>query len=222
MSVRPCCPRCPCFRVASVTLLTLAFLLSAISLLSGCNVLRGGGTGQVSIESIGAEAARMDGRFSTAIYRNRDLNAATVILSDLSQDQLMRGEFSAGQVVCIQMFWQPKAGLTPVDATATNCTIRDVIVVEDGVLGVYAGAGFLVPQGKLGDATFAGSIRSSTLTLDEDQVSAGFQDRLGGIARLQGSFSARLDPEAVDAITLNLNGQVSAALGRMAFVVDDL
>lgn len=207
--------------LASVAILVCVMIMLGLHA-GGCGLLRGSGSGQVSLASIGTTPARLDGNFSTAIYAHRDLNAATIILSDLPREQLIRGEFEAGQVVCIQMFWQPKAGRTPVDATATNCTIRDVIIVDDGVLGVYAGAGFMVTQGELGDDTVSGVIRSSTLTLDKDQVSAGFQDRLGGIARLEGRFSANLDPDAVDAIALNLNGQVSAALGRMAFVIDDL
>lgn len=180
----------------------------------GCSLFGHSG-GQIQIVTLGGQAARLSGDLQTAIYRYRDTNTATFIFSDLSLDDLRNGRFGDGSVVCVDMAWRPKAGETPVDRTATNCTVRQVILTQSAA-GVYDGAGFLAPSSRAGSDSFGGSISGATLRLAES--SDGFQDLLG-TAELSGSFTARRDDATVDQIAVRLNTEVSRRLGSLFYVL---
>lgn len=101
------------------------------------------------------------------------------------------------------------------DRTATNCTVRQVILTETAA-GVYDGAGFLAPSNRAGGKSFGGSISGATLRLAES--SDGFQDLLG-TAELSGSFTAARDDAAVSQIAVRLNTEVSRRLGSLFYVL---
>lgn len=136
-------------------------------------------------------------------------------MSDLPIDDLLNGRFGNGRIICVDMAWRPKAGETPMDRTATNCTVRQVILTESAV-GIYDGAGFLAPSSRAGGDSFGGSISGSTLRLSRS--SDGFEDLLG-TAELSGSFSARRDDAAVNQIAVRLNTEVSRRLGSLFYVL---
>lgn len=153
----------------------------------------------------------------TTVYRSRTSNSVTMIISDMALDDLRSGHFTTGQVICIDILWQPTAGSTPMDPTTTNCSIRDVIFSEDAV-GVYGGAGFLSPNSKTGQASFSGNIDNSNMKLI--YATQNFFDQIG-LAQLQGSFTVIRDDEAVRNIAVQLNSAVSNSMGKMCLVVSD-
>ncbi|MBL1217312.1 MAG: hypothetical protein D8M59_07425 [Planctomycetes bacterium] len=195
------------------------------TLTAGCASLGFGGSsagsGDIETQSITSDPAGMLGPdVRCAVYRHRSGGTATIILSDLTPQQLAGGAFSEPcQVVCIDLLWDPKAGRTPMDSSATNCTIRHIVLNgEQTEIGVYGGAGFLKPSSKLGHDSFKGSVSSSTMKLM--QSTPGFADRLGSCS-LTGSFQANQDPELLAAAAIALNSEVSRRLDRLCLVVSD-
>jgi hypothetical protein len=181
---------------------------------TGCGVFRHSG-GQMEVVGINDSPARLSGDLKTAIYRYRDTNTATFVFSDLPLDDLKSGRFSDGRIICVDMTWRPKAGSTPVDRTATNCTVRHVILTGDAA-GIYDGAGFLAPSEKSGAQSFGGSISGAVLRLTKS--TDGFHDVLG-TAELNGSFNASRDDGAVDQVAVRLNTEVSRRLGSLFYVL---
>ncbi len=203
-------------RAAARTRLALRLLLVAILVVAagGCGLFKGSG-GQIEVVSLGDSPARLAGDLRSAVYRHRDANTATIILSDLPMEDLVQGRFADGRIICIDMHWRPKAGATPLDRTATNCTVRQVIFSGEA-LGVYDGAGFLAPSSGAGEKSFAGSISGATLRLAES--TGTFADLLGA-AELNGSFAAARDDAAVNQIAVRLNTEATRRLGRLFYVV---
>ncbi|MGA0174286.1 MAG: hypothetical protein ACO3NL_11685, partial [Phycisphaerales bacterium] len=115
----------------------------------------------------------------------------SMLFSDVSLQELLEGPPQTGSILHAQILWGPKPGYTPVDATATNVTIR-WIVFSGGEVGVYGGAGFCWPRGTLGKGDYAISIEASTLSLIAS--TAGFVD-LASPASITGTFSATFEPE---------------------------
>jgi hypothetical protein len=119
-----------------------------------------------------------------------------------------------GQIVHVDLLWQPLAGRTPMEDTAVNASIRYIIVVNHEV-GVYGGAGFAVPHGKIGRRSLGVSIQQASLKLMES--TPGFVDVLG-TAELRGHFKARLDNEATQRIQYAASQLVTNALGKSTYV----
>ena len=93
------------------------------------------------------------------------------------------------QAVHVTMHWVPRAARTPIDARATNATIRYILFSEQGA-GIYGGGGFLYPTSTPGGGTLAAQVRNSSLRLQD--ASAGFEDRFG-LASATGGFRAKRD-----------------------------
>ncbi len=100
----------------------------------------------------------------------------------------------------------PVAGLTPIENTACNITIRHLVLAGRAaagggasgapIIGLYGGGGFFLPSTSSGDDVLSGDIRDSTLRLI--RAMPGFSDRLG-VATVSGSVAAPRD-EGVAAI----------------------
>ena len=202
------------FAATSAGWLSRLAALVLLCAVAGCGGRSGSGT-SLSVVSLDETPVRLASDFQTAIYRSRDANTATVLLSNLSLDDLLAGRLADGQVICLDMHWRPKAGSTPVDRTATNCTVRQVIFAGEA-LGVYDGAGFLAPSSKIGDRTFAGSLSGATIRLIRS--SDGFADRLGR-AEVSGTLSARRDDAAVNQIAVRLNTEATRRRGSLLYVL---
>jgi len=196
---------------------SLMALMGAVLLCAagGCGVFGASTGGQIDVVSLADAPARLAGDLKTAIYRHRDTNTATILFSDLSLDDLKQGRFSDGRIICIDMHWRPKAGATPMDRTATNCTVRQVIFAG-GAMGIYDGAGFLAPSSGAGKSTLSGSITGATLRLTRS--TDAFADRLGA-AELSGSFTARRDDAAISQIAVRINTEATRRLGTLFYVV---
>ncbi len=147
-------------------------------------------------------------RFVTSVYRMVDANTADIYLSDLPVDQVARrlarsaeGEVGVpGVVVHVHVFLMPKAGRTPIEFTASNVSITQVVLTGTST-GVYAGGGFLLPSSSVGSRWLEGRIQGATLRLIRQQ--GGFVDRLGP-SELSGVISARRDDERAATIGVQL------------------
>jgi hypothetical protein len=81
-----------------------------------------------------------------AVYAAQDRNTADLYLTDLPMERLSAEDDTlaglSGTIVHVSIFLVPTAGRTPIDVTAVNASIRQV-VIADGVVGVYSGGGFV-------------------------------------------------------------------------------
>ena len=102
-------------------------------------------------------------------------------LSDHTLEELTRGELQNAIILHAQLLWKPKPGSTPVDPTATNVVLRLVLLTE-GELGIYGGAGFGWPRGETGKSAMSLELVGSTLTLLHS--TEGFQDLLSPFVML--------------------------------------
>ncbi len=185
---------------------TQAFLLAAAlsatlaASLTGCNAIRGGGgSGGSSTILSDANENIFKADFTTKAYIPHDDNTADIYLTDLSDQQLTAffaqgADWSqiSGTLVHIHLFLDPKPGKTPIEHTAANASIRYSIITQ-GQIGIYDGAGFMLPGSKPGNDTISGTILSAPLRLTRSTDS--FAD-LFGAAKLDLEFSAPIDHEA--------------------------
>ena len=146
--------------------------------------------------------------FRVFAYAPGPNSTADVYRTDFTRDELdafceQSGAWSAlqGHILHIHMFLQPKAGATPIDPTAANAAVR-LLVMADGQLGVYTGAGFLLPDRAPGGRSFGGNVLNASLRLDH--ATDYFQDRLGA-ATLKTSFTAPRDPQLAADMAARLN-----------------
>ena len=190
---------------------TIRLTLATCLWLAGCS---GAGpsdsAGQLSIRSRSDLRTALKSGFGAGIYSYDDRNNVTVVLFDGPQE-------NPAQAVTIRLFWKPRAGRTPIDATATNATIHYIIFTgtETKLAGVYSGAGFVYPKNTPGDATFTASVWDANLLLGDSTW--GFQDLLGQ-AQLKGGFTAQRNDAKVQESIRRLNILVRERLGYPRFV----
>lgn len=198
--------------------LTMKFvLLTTLSLTAtlstGCSA---GKAGSIAITSQNKSGASLAGEFTTGFYRYDNKNQITVLLLDGTGD-------APRQAVTVRMFWNPRAGRTPIDKTATNATIHYVIfpAADRKEVGIYSGAGFLFPKGTPGDAELTLQMWESTLRLTDS--TAGFKDLLGP-ANLKGSITLKQDDVELERAVRKLNAAIRETLGfpRMVEVTESV
>ena len=189
-------------RVAAVALLLLTLVLP---LAAGC---ANPGGGRLSVRSLHEPVRILPGRFDTGFYRYDDRNQMTVVLFDGPPE-------APRQAVTMRIFWNPRAGRTPIDRTATNATIHYVIFAgEEKRTGVYSGAGFVFPQ-NVGEERLTAGVWEANLRLRD--ASPGFEDLLGQ-ALVEGEVRARLDEFAVEESLRRLNVLTRERLGYPSLV----
>lgn len=179
-----------------------------LAALAGCSGMRPGGA--LEARSLGSEPVVLRSAFVTAYYTDRGGPETAIYVSDVPFEKLVRGEIERGHVVHLDLLWMPLAGQTPVDRSAANVGIR-YIVIADGEVGVYAGAGFAWPRGEVGDPVLGVSLRGGSLTLVER--SEGFVDLLSP-ARVTGEVTALLDVRRAQQIRQAVSQIVTNALQR--------
>ncbi len=154
------------------------------------------------------------GRYVTAFYADHESTETSFFLSDVPLTQILSGQVSEGLVVHLDLLWVPQPGITSMDSQATNASIR-YIVIANGEVGVYGGAGFALPLGQVGQNSLTISLRDASLTLLDS--TEGFRDLLSP-ARLWGTFTATRDERRARQIHHAVSQIVSNALGRTRFV----
>lgn len=182
--------------------------------LSGCAWIEGGG-GNLEVRSLGHERVALGGSFEYAYYETPKAEQASFLLSDVSPDKMMEGGVQNARVMHIELLWQPMAGKTPLDPTATNASVRYVIVSE-GEVGIYVGAGFATVSGTPGDETLSLSVHDASMELAEH--TAGFRDLLSP-GELSGSFTAKKSEEKAKKLHYGVSQVVTNTLGTSRFVM---
>ena len=110
-------------------------------------------------------------------------------------------------MVHIHLFLNPKPGKTPIEPTAANTTVR-YILIANGEIGVYDGAGFILPSKEIGKDSLAGSLKGAPTMLT--RKTPRFNDLLG-TARTDVSFGAKLDPVMADELKARIEALAAAA-----------
>jgi hypothetical protein len=134
--------------------------------------------------------------------------------SDIPLEQLAAGGKLNGQVVNIQVLWEPKPGLTPIEPTTTNLSIR-LVVFAEGEVGVYGGGGFAWLRGTAEDGDMGLLLTGSNLSLIAR--TKNFVDLLSP-AEMLGTVQARLDDAKALAIRRTASQAVTNALGAVRWV----
>lgn len=194
-----------------VAMASLLLLLSAV-VIPGCS-LPGAGNA-IQIQSLSDNPVLLSTNFQTACFTHDPKSDTSFWLSDVPVEALLEGRITEAQIMHIELLWFPRPGSTPIDSSATNASIR-YIIITNGEVGVYIGAGFVLPHGKLSKAKLTVSIRDASLTLGDS--TDGLIDLLSP-ARLSGRFTATNNPELVRQFQLATSQFVTDALGRTRFV----
>lgn len=177
---------------------------ASVVLVHGCAGLSlgGGGSGGSGVVASETQPTQLRLRLPTRAAIVKDRNTADVYLTDLSPttlELLGEGRLSpdiSGTLLHIHIFLNPKPGRTPIEDTAASATAR-LIVIARGQVGVYDGAGFLLPGNSLKNGSAAGVLRNAPTRLT--RATAGFIDPLGP-SRLELSFDAKPDRPTADAV----------------------
>ncbi|MBZ0173218.1 MAG: hypothetical protein K8E66_12615, partial [Phycisphaerales bacterium] len=147
----------------------------------------------------------------TRVFDFQDHNTADLVLSDLDAATLAdraSWDGAVGQVLHARMFIKPRAGRTPIESTACSVTLR-YLVLAGGEYGIYAGGGFLLPDGAPDGNKFSGKISNASMRLVSS--SPGFKDLIGS-GRMSLSFNTRRDEETVRRATRNADFLAFGAL----------
>ncbi len=179
---------------------------------AGCSLGRASAT--LRAESLGEDPVYLDCDYTHVVYAMLGSTETSFFLTDIPLKDLLEGNVTTGMVVHLDLLWQPLAGSTPMDRSATNISVR-YIVFADGEVGIYGGAGFAMPRGKLGKGSMSLSLRDASLTLLDS--TGGFVDLLSP-ARLTGTLTADLDEKRARQISHALNQIVTNALGYTRLV----
>ena len=193
------------------TLAVIAFS----AMMAGCT--QGRTSGSLRAVSMTNDPVEFRGEFVASFFSHDQIAGTSFMLSSVDPDRLMKGEVENAQVLHVELLWEPRAGFTPIDPAATNASIR-YVVISNGEMGIYGGAGFAWPDGSLTDSSLYVSIEEATLQLQEK--TAGFHDLLG-VAYLEGSFNAVRDERKTRQLNYAASQLVTNALGRSRFVRDD-
>jgi hypothetical protein len=170
--------------------------------------------GSLRVETLSDPPAVLTADYVSIVYLDDPDGEVSFLLTDVPAQDLLRGDIEQAQVMHLQLLWEPKPGATPMDVTATNATIRHVIIA-DGEVGVYGGAGFALPSGKPGRGRLKIALRDATIHLLE--ATDGFNDPLTP-ARMTGNFVAEDDPQLARKVHRAISQIVTTSLGRTRFV----
>ncbi|MBX3409198.1 MAG: hypothetical protein KF859_04865 [Phycisphaeraceae bacterium] len=184
--------------------------------MAGCggSGVGGGGGGASTLVGV-AQGDRLTAKFTTRVYMTTPESVADVYVSDLpAWVWLEGGDISdlSGSLVHIHLFVRPKAGRTPIAATACSASVR-WLVVSGGEVGVYGGGGFATISGEPGKERVSLSLRGASLRLLHS--TAGFRDALGP-STLETSLAAALDVQQAGAMR-----RAITALSAQANLVPD-
>jgi len=194
---------------------SIAATTMLIPSLAGCNAIRGGGgSGGSSTIVSDANEKVFKASFPTKAYTYHDDNTADIYLTDLT-DQELTSFFASGTdwsqisgtLVQIHLFLDPQPGKTPIEHTAATASIRYAIIAQ-GEIGIYDGAGFMLPGSKPGNDSIGGTIYSAPLRLTRNTPQ--FAD-LFQAAKLDLEFSAKLDDSKAPELRARLDAMAAKA-----------
>ena len=174
--------------------------------------------------STGADVTRISTRanyipmtFSHSVCGEDPYVDTSVWMTDIPADQLTREIMPDGQILHVEMLFQPRPGWTPIDSTATNLSIR-YIIITDGEVGIYEGGGFGYPVGTGRSSSMTLSIYQASLDLT--RATEGFVDLLSP-AELSGTFSGPCDTTEVERVRNIVNQHMTNTFGQVIYVRGD-
>lgn len=202
-------------RPARRTSSLLAILLGAC-LAAGCSVspvpeARLTGT------SLAADPTSLTLDLSHGCYADQPAELS-FFLSDRTLEELTEGGVENAIITHAQLLWSPMPGSTPVDPTATNVVIR-VVLLTNGELGIYGGAGFAWPSGTPGKTAMKLELVGSTLTLLHS--TEGFRDLLSPFLLL-GTLRAPYAPVETLRFRQSASQLVTDLLGETQWVAEPI
>jgi hypothetical protein len=168
---------------------------------------------EVRLEGLGPTPAAIDVVLPYGSYATNPADDA-LFASDVPLESLLAGNVTQGQFLHAQLLWIPKPGNTPVDPTATNVTLRYVLIV-DGHVGIYGGAGFAWPSGTPGQTELLLQVEGSSMALLA--CTDGFRDPLTP-AQLTGTIMLNPDGEATRRYRRAVSQIVTDSLGASRWV----
>lgn len=186
----------------------ILFTAAFISIATGCESVKSVGT--MRAQSLSTEPVAIDAKYTTAFYAHGGSVESSFIMSDVPLEKLLKSKVKNGNILHVQMLWIPKPGTTPMDSSATNVSIR-YIIISDGEMGLYTGAGFALPQDKMGSDEVTIDLRNAHLTLTSS--TDGFVDLLSP-ASLTGDFTATLNDQRTKQIRSALRRIINSALPK--------
>ena len=135
-------------RFTSVRLYGTLVTLACLQLLAGGCSVSSVPRANLNATSLAEDPASLRFQLDHGCYAEQAAETS-FFLSDHSLEELTKGELQNAIILHAQLIWNPKPGSTPVDPTATNVVLR-VVLLTEGELGIYGGAGFGWPQGRPG------------------------------------------------------------------------
>jgi hypothetical protein len=200
-------------RHAAVTLL----IGLVVAMAAGCQVqlpatgFEGAGLGVRAGSSLAAGPAMA--RFRTARYAFHDADTVTAVLLPDAADRRASPDLAdtpPPRAITLRLMWRSKAARTPIDPDATNCAFQYVVFEDDGDVGVYSGAGFILLSQKPGTDRIDARILKATLVLSD--ATDGFTDPVGR-AEIAGRLTLVRDDDFVNPAIRRLNATVTDRLG---------
>jgi hypothetical protein len=229
------------FRRRGTGLLILASVIMCAAILPGCGSWKLSRKAESDVVAMSTRAdaqgaiTRLAPSFSTVVFATSDSNTAQIFMTDLPASRLLdfddKLHDASGVIVHVAIFLTPTAGRTPIDNSACNAAVRQVILTGGNARvneasqtkvssstdarasttmtgGTYGGGGFVTASGLNRDfATI--TIREATVRLT--RRTADFHDALGP-AVLSGDVRAKFDPELAGALQqrmLEISGQIA-------------
>lgn len=199
-------------RPTKTALLTAAALIAAALLPSCAGFAVGGASGSSTTRS--ANNLVFNVEYPIRVSQATDRNTADIYLTDLSDDELSAifaepQDWSGitGTLTHIHIFVAPEPGKTPIESTAASATIR-TIIIANGQIGVYDGAGFLLPGGSVTKGRVSARVRNAPMRLT--RATPGFADPLV-TPEMDLSFSVRPDTQAASELDARVEALSAAA-----------
>lgn len=193
----------------------LATACSAVAMLSGCSGTQT--VGRAELVALGSTPLSFEREFVVGAYATKE-SEDSFWFSDVPLSALLAHSDATpikdAVFLHAQLIWLPKPGLTPLDPSATNLVVR-VVIVSDGEVGMYGGAGFARIDGEPGDERVEIEVEGGTLTLLER--TKGFNDLLSP-AGFSGTFAADFAPEEASRWRRALSQFATNAFGKSMWV----
>jgi hypothetical protein len=188
--------------------------------LTGCSAFDGvfnDKVGEVELVALGSRPLLLGREMVSASYVRKE-SEDSFWFADVPLEALLAHDKGTplrnAMFVHAQLLWYPKPGMTPLDSTATNLTLR-VVIVSEGEMGIYGGAGFARPKGDPTEGPMTLAVEGGTLTLLEK--TAGFQDLLSPVG-FASSLSAPLEPDTANRWRRAVSQFATNALGKSIWV----
>lgn len=188
---------------------------SVVTFVAGLSLVACGVTApeRLEVTSVGDSPRTLRADLGIGTYAIEPANVSFV-LSEVTTSQLAETTGIYGQLLHVELMWEPKAGKTAIDPAATNLSIR-LLVFSGHEMGLYGGGGFGWPKGIAGQGEFGVDIVGSNLSLLAS--TPGFVDLLSP-CQLSGRMRTQHDESATRQLRRAASQYTSNAFKRVQWV----